>query len=111
MTLSKSLPFAKGVHNNVVQDFSPAYAADLKVCTTEIHWIPDQVGNDRGRGGNDRKNTRKPRSLSSFGTRISPFDRNDTSLDSRFRGNDNRAGDYSWVFPPTSGQLTAAVFH
>lgn len=26
-------------------------------------------------------------------------------------GNDNRAGDYSWVFPPTSGQLTAAVFH
>jgi len=31
-------PFVKGgVRNNVVQDFSPAVSADLKVCTTEMH--------------------------------------------------------------------------
>jgi hypothetical protein len=27
----------EGVRNNVVQDFSPAVSADLKVCTTEMH--------------------------------------------------------------------------
>jgi len=31
-------PFIKGGFIiNVVQDFSPAYTADLKVCTTEMH--------------------------------------------------------------------------
>jgi len=85
-------------------------SSDCRV-TSLLAMTEEEEGMTNEGGGNDRKNTRKPRSLSSFGTRISPFDRNDTSLDSRFRGNDNRAGDYSWVFPPTSGQLTAAVFH
>jgi hypothetical protein len=34
---SFSPPYERGLYNNVVQDFSPADTADLKICTTEMH--------------------------------------------------------------------------